>query len=118
MSRWGFQLGIALLLGVAGQLLLKIGAGKLPSMDMGIFKFVLSVLTTPAILLGLVFYAISTFFWLSILRNQELSLVYPLLSLSYILVMAASAIFFKESISWSRGLGTCLVLLGVFFIAR
>ena len=69
---------------------------------------------------GLSSYAVSLVFWLFAISRLELSLAYPMLSLSYVIVyiVAASWPFLHESISWTRSLGILVVILGVILIAR
>jgi drug/metabolite transporter (DMT)-like permease len=121
MAKWLIQIIIALVLGVAGQLLFKEGASKLDiafSGAGGIVGVAWRMLTNPYIFLGLVLYAISTFFWIMVLKQKELSLVYPLLASSYILVVLFSALFRHEAVTPLRWLGVFVVATGVFLITR
>jgi uncharacterized membrane protein len=121
MAKWLIQIIIALVLGVAGQLLFKEGASKLDiafSGLGGVIGVAGRMLTNPYIFFGLVLYAISTFFWIMVLNQKELSLVYPLLASSYILVVLFSALFRHEAVSPLRWLGVLVVATGVFLITR
>lgn len=69
---------------------------------------------------GLGSYALSMVFWLFAIVRLELSLAYPMLSLSYVLVyvIAVNWPLLNESVSWVRSLGILVVILGVVLIVR
>lgn len=50
------------------------------------------------------------------LKGGELSVIYPILSLSYIWVFLISIIFFGELVNFSKLLGISFVVLGVILI--
>jgi drug/metabolite transporter (DMT)-like permease len=72
----------------------------------------------PEIWGGLAVYGLSSVCWLWVLARAPLSFAYPILSLTFPIVVAASAIFFAESILPLRWLGVGLIMLGVSFLAR
>jgi uncharacterized membrane protein len=49
---------------------------------------------------------------------MELSLVYPMVSVAYVLVALFSWYYFKENLSVIRWAGIALIILGVFLISR
>jgi undecaprenyl phosphate-alpha-L-ara4N flippase subunit ArnF len=69
---------------------------------------------------GLFCYGLSLLFWMSAIARLELSLAYPMLSLSYVLVylVAINWPLLHEHASWVRTLGIAVVVLGVILIAR
>lgn len=69
---------------------------------------------------GLACYGMSLLFWMSAIARLELSLAYPMLSLSYVLVylVAVNWPFLHEHASWVRSLGILVVVIGVILIAR
>jgi len=69
------------------------------------------------ILLGMFCYGLSIFFWLATLGHLPLSMAYPLLSLSYLLVALLATLLFNETMSLLRLLGIALLLLGSVFVA-
>lgn len=82
---------------------------------------------TPAILLpvvlwvaaGLLFYVISMVSWMAALRAYDLSLAYPLLSLSYVLVylLALYIPAMSDSYSHIKTLGLLLIIAGVVLVS-
>lgn len=69
---------------------------------------------------GLACYGLSLLFWMSAIARLELSLAYPMLSLSYVLVylVAVSWPFLHEDASWIRTIGIFVVIAGVILIAQ
>lgn len=83
----------------------------------------IALLGMPALLwvgAGLACYGLSLLFWMSAIARLELSLAYPMLSLSYVLVyvIAVNWPFLHEHASWVRTIGIMVVVLGVVLIAR
>ncbi|MFH1840230.1 MAG: EamA family transporter [Nanoarchaeota archaeon] len=68
------------------------------------------------LLLGLCFYGIGAVGLLKALKLGELSFVYPILALSYIWVTIISVVFFHESITLIRILGSSTIFLGVIIL--
>lgn len=66
---------------------------------------------------GLVVYGVATVIWLYILSKSELSLVYPLQSLSYVVAAIVAIIVFKENISMTRWAGLGFIILGAYFVS-
>ncbi|HIH47185.1 TPA: hypothetical protein HA297_02710, partial [Candidatus Woesearchaeota archaeon] len=52
------------------------------------------------------------------LEKEELSVVYPVYSASYVWVLLASAYLLKEEIHLLNGAGIFLILLGIGFLAK
>ena len=71
------------------------------------------------IMLGVIAYGISVLCWLFALARLPLSVSYPMLSLSYLLVYFGAVLlpYFNESISVMRLVGTALVIFGIVLVA-
>ena len=111
---------LSVFLGVVGQLVLKAGVGRLGALALGgtgVHRVAWRVFTNPIIWGGLATYGLGTFFWLIALSRVELGYAYPFLSLSYVLVMVAAWIFFKEQVSLPRLLGVAVICFGVYAVA-
>lgn len=110
---------VSILLAVLGQLLMKRGMmlfGTFPLSQL-LFKIV-PIFLNPWVFSGLVCFGLSAIFWLVVLSRLELSLVYPMVSVAYVLVALASWFFFKENLSLVRWLGIAVIILGVYLISR
>ncbi len=121
MAKWIIQIIIALTLGVFGQLFLKEGTTNLNISVSGItgpLLLVWRMITNPNIFIGLVCYGVSSIFWILVLKEKELSLVYPMIASGYILVVLFSWLIRHEPVSPTRWLGTIVITLGVILISR
>lgn len=110
---------ISVALAVAGQLLMKKGMlvfGAFPASQL-LFK-IIPMFSNPFVFSGLLCFGLSAIFWLVVLSRFPLSLVYPMVSVAYIIVALASWIFFKENVTFVRWLGIAVICLGVFLISR
>lgn len=98
----------ASVIGSFGAVFLKLGAAKL---DGSILSFLnIRLAAGVALFLGSsVFYALG-------IRNGQLSVLYPMVSLGYIWTLLWSRLFFGESFTRPKFLGLALILLGVFFV--
>ena len=67
---------------------------------------------------GLVVYGVSAIFWLWVLARAQLSFAYPILALTFPIVVGASAVLFSESIGPLRWIGVGMVMCGVSLLAR
>ena len=68
------------------------------------------------VLLGLGIYGFGTLCWMSAVAQTELSLLYPLTSLNYVLIAFLSYLVFGERISLVRGGGILLIALGMILL--
>ncbi|MBN1156301.1 hypothetical protein JXA85_01675, partial [Candidatus Woesearchaeota archaeon] len=86
------------LINTAAQLFYKYGANRLE------FNFV-AIITNYPLILGIILYFISAALLIIALRGGELSVLYPMIALSYIWVMIASGTVLGELISPLKWLG-------------
>ena len=68
------------------------------------------------VLLSLGCLGIALLLWLVVLSVMPVSQAYPMLSLSYVIVMLLARWIFKEQIPWQRWLGAALIMLGISFL--
>jgi drug/metabolite transporter (DMT)-like permease len=68
--------------------------------------------TNKNILTGVFFEAIFFGFLLYLLSQKDVSIVWPLTALGFIITSLAARIFLKEEISTARWAGICLIVLG------
>jgi uncharacterized membrane protein len=54
--------------------------------------------------------------WINVLKKIDLSIAYPLTSISIILVMIISNQFFNEAISTQKIIGSILIIIGSFIV--
>ncbi len=107
---------VSVVLAATGQLLLKAGVNTLPHRPV-LGPALIETLFHPLIFLGFAVYGLSALLWLKILSWAELSLVYPFLALSYVIVVLASWLFLRESLSTTKLLGVSLIVGGIIVLA-
>jgi drug/metabolite transporter (DMT)-like permease len=110
------------ILGVTGQLLLKIGMTRMGSVSLAggssrLVSLVWSLATNIYVLGGLVIFGTGVFFWLIALSRAPLSYTYPFASLSYALVAVTSFFILHEKIGWLRLAGILTICSGVLLVA-
>ena len=108
---------LLLLLTVAGistgQILFKFAAQTLPPRPQ-VWDIALNYYTVAAIIL----YAALTFLWIYLLKGGDLNKTYPVMSLSFVLVPAASWVVFGETLGRADVLGLILIVVGVVLAMR
>lgn len=102
----------SIIMGVAGQLLFKMGA-MTPVHSLG---DLVGNLLRPTTMVALGMYSVATPLWLTVISRAPLSYAYPLLSLNFVLIVSASAWVLGEPISVHRWVGVLLVVSG-FLVA-
>lgn len=114
---------IGLLVGLTGQLLLKRGMihiGEVTLFSKGLsnfFRTMWTMLTNKHVLTGVFLFAGSTLLWLVILSGLELSYIYPMVSLNYVLAAFSSRIFFKEQVTKMRWFSIAVIIMGVILVS-
>ena len=105
----------SILLTAFGQVALKIGVTRagLSYQNLLTFRF----LTQPFILLGGILYATALVAWLLTLAEAELSYVYPLLGLSYVVSSILAVLFLREEVTFLHWTGIMLIVIGVIVLA-
>ncbi|MDP4147177.1 MAG: EamA family transporter, partial [Bacillota bacterium] len=78
---------------------------------------ILKLISSPYIISGIILYSLATVIWLYILSKENLSKVYPIQSICYILSVFIGMYFFKESIPLTRWIGVFIIMMGVFFVS-
>lgn len=71
------------------------------------------VASEPLLWIGLVLFAISAVFWLVVLSHVPLSVAYPVVGLSYVLIVGFSRFALHESVPALRWLGVAIVAFGI-----
>ncbi|MGA8054389.1 MAG: SMR family transporter [Burkholderiales bacterium] len=112
---------VAVLLGSAGQLLLKAGVTAVGHFDLSagnVLPIGLKLALQPAILGGISCYVMSLALWIVALSRVEVSVAYPMVSLGYALTAVAAWWLLGESLTPMRLGGIGLIILGVAVVAK
>ncbi len=110
---------IAISLSVTGETMLKKGVNSLDGLEFApatLIPTFVRIFTNPLVFLGFVFIFGGSLFWLAVLSKWDLSLAYPLLSISYIASLFIGALFLGEQVTLIRIVGVVVVVVGVVLI--
>ena len=113
---------ICVLAGAAGQIFWKegmSGMGRINGIsDLLQVKTVCDIFTNKYIILGIFLYAMSVFLWLGAMSTFDVSFMYPLLSLGYIVTAILALVFLGENITLLRWAGIVVIIAGCFMITN
>ncbi len=101
---------IGVVLGVAGQVLLKTGAER--SGD-GIAQFL-----QPYTIVGFGVYALAALFYIVAIKRIPVSVAFPTVSLSYVVLAVIAHYLWDEPLGTAQLLGIALIVAGVIVIHR
>lgn len=108
---------INVLLVSVGQIILKYGTSLVPELENeSMLAHTIKVFFSPTVLAGVAIYAISAVIWVAILGKVKLSLAYPLISSSYVLVVILSAWLLNEKVAGITIIGLIAICVGVSLI--
>ena len=108
-------------LAVGGQLFMKVGMSNYQMGEINLLNSIpvfLKIMFRPLVFIGFVCFLASSFFWLLALSKVPLSFAYPMVSISYVLILLFSWILFKEQVGPIRWLGATVIIFGVYLISR
>jgi uncharacterized membrane protein len=83
-----------------------------------VLNFFIQVLRSKWVWLGLVSMGFGLILWICALSRGDLSLVYPIGSIHYLMVIFSAWLFLREKIDRYKILGTVFVIIGILLIAR
>jgi multidrug transporter EmrE-like cation transporter len=95
------------LLGAAAQIFMKLGANRLAQPSL------LQMVTNLPLMTGYCFYGMSTMLLVLALRKAHLSVLYPIISLTYVWVTLLSMVIFHEQMNIYKGIGLTVIVFGV-----
>lgn len=106
---------------VIGQILLKKCANALDVYNLwhvdSHIRFLRDILTQPALWVGFFAMGLGLFVWICALAQGDLSLVFSLGSMQYLLILVLAHYILGEKIDRMKATGTLLVILGIVLIA-
>jgi len=103
-------LGCTLLSAIA-QYLIKLGANRLTGA--GLLTTLIGIFTIPPLFFGYCLYAVFTLLFIYALRHGELSILYPLIALSYVWVNIIAVMAFHENMNPYKIIGLLVIICGV-----
>lgn len=100
---------ISSFIGSFGAVFLKSGAERL-------HFSILGMLRNYHLMIGVAFFLTSSYFFVLGVREGELTILYPMVSLGYIWTLLWSRLFFKEPLTRNKLAGLGLIIGGIVFI--
>ena len=97
---------VASVIGSFGAVFLKFGSLNLELTVMGMLR-------NWRLALGIALYLLSSVFFMAGIKNGELTILYPMVSLGYIWTMIWSRIVFKEPITQFKVMGLAMIIAGI-----
>jgi undecaprenyl phosphate-alpha-L-ara4N flippase subunit ArnE len=115
-TRWLLLTLLCVLLIAVGQMLFKVAAAqwRIDGWSWATARGFLS----PAMVLALFLYGLTTILWVFILRTVPLSAAFPIYALVFILVPVAAHFLLGEPWSWNTLVGGAIIMLGVIIAVR
>ena len=104
------------LIGAAAQMFIKTGAATLSRP--GFLGAILGMLTNPLLFTGYALYGLNTVLLAVALRESELSLVYPVIALTYVWVSILSVVVLHETMNAFKAVGILVIVAGVAILGR
>ncbi len=104
------------LFGAVAQILLK--AGTQQQHGDGLADIVIGIFTNPQLFVGYTLYGVSALLMIAALKYGELSILYPVIAMTYVWVAILSVIIYGESVSLLRISGLTSIVLGVAVLGR
>jgi multidrug transporter EmrE-like cation transporter len=108
----------------AAQYLIKLGANQLAAQHsvnggtVSLEAAVMGIFTNPAIFSGYCLYGVFTVLFVIALRDGELSILYPLISLGYVWVAIIGVLAFHEAMNPLKLTGIAIIMAGVTVLGR
>lgn len=120
LGRWWVAFAASSVAVVSGHLLIKAGLNALLPSPAGtaLVARVLHEVFQPQVFAGLLIYLLGTVCWMRAVSQKEISFLYPLSSVNYVLVAAISAVVFHEVINVRRTAGVMVIVLGMVLMIR
>lgn len=107
------------LLTALAQILLKFGVNRIGTFSTGnTSTFFMKALTSPLVWCGAGLYGLSLVIWLAVLSKTNVSVAYPLLSLTYVFSMILAMWLLGEKVVLWQWIGAACIILGTVFIFR
>lgn len=109
----------AIVSSTTGQLFLKVGMSQIGNFAFSpdaVLTILPQVIFNPFIWVGFIGFIGGTVFWLGVISRAPLSLAYPILALSYFLVVMEAWLILGEPLTWQLLLGVGIIFIGVVVV--
>ena len=114
--------GSGIVVGAFGGILMKMGATQIGHFQIHsltqLISYLFKLFTNPLSLSGVFLYFISAVIWSYLLTKLNISLVQPILALTYVVTPILAIFLLHERVSLLRWVGIFVIIIGVFIVAR
>ena len=114
---WAGALVGAVVLGAAGHLLIKSGVNSASCLASHAHEHLFALIRMP-LLFGILLYLTGTTLWVFAVAHKEISFLYPITALTYVIVAVGGKLMFHESVSALHWLGIVVVVSGIALMQR
>ena len=108
---------VCTLIGAAAQILIKTGAAGLPH-NADLWRNLIAMAANLPLAVGYTLYACSAVLMVVALKDAELSMLYPIIALTYVWVSILSVLVLHESMNVFKIIGISIIVIGVAIIGR
>lgn len=112
-----FLVLVGVAFGAIGSICMKVGAVDIDYRT-SYFGVAWQIASSPFLMTGIVLYIIPTAIWIFLLKSMPLSLLQPLLAMTYVVTPLMAMQFLAEPISATRWVGIAMIVAGVCVVAR
>ena len=113
---------VGILIGALGGILMKLGAQQIGSIEvqsLSLFiQFLMRMFTNIYSIAGVALYFSSAIIWQYLLTKLDISLVQPVLALTYVATPILAIFILGENVPPIRWVGIIVIIIGVFIVAR
>ena len=112
---------LTVILVVYSQLIMKWQVGMAGELPIGIVEkitFLIQILFRPWVISGLTATFLSGLTWMAAMTRFPINYAYPFTSLSFILILIGSSVFFHEAITIPKAIGTGFIVTGVIIASQ
>lgn len=113
---------ICVFIGSLGQVTWKRGMSSMDKIedigDLLKLKTIFDIVSNKYIILGSAMYGFAFILWLAAMSTLDVSFMYPLLSLAYLITAIMAFVFLGENVSIMRLSGTVLIVMGCIIIIK
>jgi drug/metabolite transporter (DMT)-like permease len=116
-----FFISLTVAFTVIGQLLVKAGVAKVLSTSaepLALSRLIVAALLNPAVISGLICALIAAISWFPAVSRLPISVAYPFMALSIVLVLFLAPLCFGERVGLNQWMGVVLVSFGLWLASR
>lgn len=108
--------------GALGNFLLKVGVNQIGNFDLALSALVSTLGklgTNGAVIIGFIFYGLSSFLYLKLLAGADVTKIYPItVAYMFIALLVLGSLFLKEPLTVTKILGMGVILAGIILASR